>query len=194
MFNACAAYLISTTVFTWRLIWDRMNECVGSKYVAGTCIGCFRARLMYCILIIIEGSETVFDSFQYQFTTGKPMKKLKLTFNCYENSSTYNECFRTRLVCMYMCICVCICLHVCIVYVYIYVYVHMRVMHVIDISFNECIECIRRAIWERTWYKKKANKNIHAYMQVDARGACFMYTHMYTHVYISHGPLSPHLF
>ncbi len=46
---------------------------------------------MYCqstaILIIIEGHETAFNGFWYQFTTGKLLKNLKLTLNYYENGS-----------------------------------------------------------------------------------------------------------
>ncbi len=41
------------------------------------------------ILIIIEGSETAFNGFWYQFTTGKPLKNMKQTPNYYENSCTY---------------------------------------------------------------------------------------------------------
>jgi hypothetical protein len=37
---------------------------------------------------IIEGHKTAFNGLQYQFTTGKPLKNLKLTFNYYGNSST----------------------------------------------------------------------------------------------------------
>jgi hypothetical protein len=37
------------------------------------------------ILATIEGQETAFNGFQYQFTTGKPLKNLKLTLNYYEN-------------------------------------------------------------------------------------------------------------
>jgi hypothetical protein len=39
------------------------------------------------ILIIIEGHETAFNGFEYQFTTGKPLKNLKLTLNYYENDN-----------------------------------------------------------------------------------------------------------
>jgi hypothetical protein len=39
------------------------------------------------ILIIFVGRETAFNGFQYQFTTGKPLKNLKLTLNYYENGS-----------------------------------------------------------------------------------------------------------
>ncbi len=47
------------------------------------CVGlCVRAR------IIIEGRETAFDGFEYQFTTGKPLKSLKLTLNYHENGSS----------------------------------------------------------------------------------------------------------
>ncbi len=37
------------------------------------------------ISIIIEGHETAFNGFEYQFTTGKPLKDLKLTLNYYGN-------------------------------------------------------------------------------------------------------------
>jgi hypothetical protein len=40
------------------------------------------------ILIIIRGHETAFNGFWYQFTTGKPLRNLKLTLNYYENGST----------------------------------------------------------------------------------------------------------
>jgi hypothetical protein len=43
------------------------------------------------ILIIIEGSETYSIGFQYQFTTGKPLKNLKLTLNYYENGSMLDK-------------------------------------------------------------------------------------------------------
>jgi hypothetical protein len=39
------------------------------------------------ILIIVEVHETAFNVFQYQFTTGKPFRSLKLTLNYYENGS-----------------------------------------------------------------------------------------------------------
>jgi hypothetical protein len=39
------------------------------------------------IPIIIEDHETAFNVFQYQFTTGKPLKNLKPTLNCYGNGS-----------------------------------------------------------------------------------------------------------
>ncbi len=37
--------------------------------------------------IIIEGHETAFNGFSYQFTTGKPLKNLKPTLNYYGNGS-----------------------------------------------------------------------------------------------------------
>jgi hypothetical protein len=40
------------------------------------------------IVIIIEGHETAFNCFLYQFTTGKPLRNLKLTLNHYENGGT----------------------------------------------------------------------------------------------------------
>jgi hypothetical protein len=40
------------------------------------------------IPIIIEGHETAFNGFSYQFTTGKPLKDLKLTLEYYGNGST----------------------------------------------------------------------------------------------------------
>ncbi len=40
------------------------------------------------IPIIVEGHETAFNGFQYQFTTGKPVKNLKPTFNYCGNDST----------------------------------------------------------------------------------------------------------
>jgi hypothetical protein len=39
------------------------------------------------ISIIIEGHETAFNGFWYQFTTREPLKSLKLTLNYYENGS-----------------------------------------------------------------------------------------------------------
>ncbi len=39
------------------------------------------------IPIIIEGHETAFNGFKYQFTTGKPLKNLTLTLNYYGNGS-----------------------------------------------------------------------------------------------------------
>ncbi len=39
------------------------------------------------ILTIIEGCETAFNGFKYQFTTAKPLKNLKLTLKYYENGS-----------------------------------------------------------------------------------------------------------
>jgi hypothetical protein len=53
------------------------------------------------ILRIIEGRETAFNGFQYQFTTGKPLKSLKLTPTYYENGSMLNQhciCFIHRYV------------------------------------------------------------------------------------------------
>jgi hypothetical protein len=46
---------------------------------------CANART--AILIIIEGHETAFNGFWYQFTTGKLLKCLKLALNYYENGS-----------------------------------------------------------------------------------------------------------
>jgi hypothetical protein len=49
------------------------------------------------IPVIIEGHETAFNGFKYQFTSGKPLKDLKPTLNYYGNGSncTYalNDCF-----------------------------------------------------------------------------------------------------
>ncbi len=41
------------------------------------------------ILVIIEALETAFNGFYlyYQFTTGKPLKNLKVTLKYYENGS-----------------------------------------------------------------------------------------------------------
>jgi hypothetical protein len=40
------------------------------------------------IPIIIEGHETAFNGFEYQITTGKPLKNLKQTLNYYGNGTT----------------------------------------------------------------------------------------------------------
>jgi hypothetical protein len=86
------------------------------------------------ILIIIEGHKTAFNGCWYQFTTGKPLKNLKLTLKYCENGSTSLtprlSLFRIKkpsiflwpnwYVCMYVCmyvVCVCVC-----VYIYIYIY------------------------------------------------------------------------
>jgi hypothetical protein len=37
--------------------------------------------------IIIEGHKMAFNGFEYQFTTGKPLKNTKLTLNYYGNGS-----------------------------------------------------------------------------------------------------------
>jgi hypothetical protein len=47
------------------------------------------------ILIIIEGHETASNSFQYQFTTGKPLKNLKLTSSYCENGCAYTALTQT---------------------------------------------------------------------------------------------------
>jgi hypothetical protein len=39
------------------------------------------------IPIIIEGHKTAFNGLKYQFTTGKPLKDLKLTLEYYGNGS-----------------------------------------------------------------------------------------------------------
>ena len=41
------------------------------------------------ISIIMEGHETAFNGFEYQFTTGKPLKDLKLTLSYYGNGSMW---------------------------------------------------------------------------------------------------------
>ncbi len=86
------------------------------------------------ILIIIEGCETVFNGFRYHFTTGKPLKNLKLTLTYYENGSRktsvfflvsgfskivnwispLSEVLRGSIVqCMCVCVCVCVCVCRC---------------------------------------------------------------------------------
>ena len=45
-------------------------------------------KLFTALPIIIEGHETAFNGFEYQFTTEKPLKDLKLTHNYYGNCST----------------------------------------------------------------------------------------------------------
>jgi hypothetical protein len=37
-------------------------------------------------LKIIKGRETAFNAFEYQFSTGKPLKSRKLTLNYFENA------------------------------------------------------------------------------------------------------------
>jgi hypothetical protein len=43
------------------------------------------------ILIIIEGHETAFNGFKYQFTTGKLLKNLQPAFNYDENGSSIRK-------------------------------------------------------------------------------------------------------
>jgi hypothetical protein len=40
---------------------------------------------------IMEGRETVFKSFVYQLTTGKPLKSTKLTLDYFTSGSIYME-------------------------------------------------------------------------------------------------------
>jgi hypothetical protein len=39
------------------------------------------------IPVTMEGHETAINGFEYQFTTGKPLKNLKPTLNYYEDAS-----------------------------------------------------------------------------------------------------------
>ncbi len=51
------------------------------------------------ILIIIEGHETAFYGFAYQFTTGKPFQNMKPNLNYYENgSSIYDIIYTGQLI------------------------------------------------------------------------------------------------
>jgi hypothetical protein len=64
------------------------------------------------ILIIVEGHETAFNGFQYQFTTGKPLKSLKKTLNYTENGSM-RACVRQVMYAREtsdtgLCVCVCV--------------------------------------------------------------------------------------
>jgi hypothetical protein len=44
--------------------------------------------MLTAIPIIIEGQETAYNGFLYQFTTGKPLQNVQLTINYYGNGST----------------------------------------------------------------------------------------------------------
>jgi hypothetical protein len=65
-------------------------------------------RVSTAILTIIEGHETAFNGCEYQFTSGKPLKNLKLTVNYYENECTYfcigrcNMCSVTHALPLYL--------------------------------------------------------------------------------------------
>ncbi len=83
------------------------------------------ANCFPAILIMIEGHETASNCFQYQFTTGKPLKNLKLTLNYYEDGSMClyvlikNMCLsrgpeKLLIVCMCVRVCVTVCTHKCI--------------------------------------------------------------------------------
>ncbi len=62
------------------------------------------------IPIIIEGHETAFNGFQYQFTTGKPLRDLKPTLNDYGNGSMYVYVYTDIYI-----------------YIYVHIYIHMCV-------------------------------------------------------------------
>ncbi len=82
--------------------------------------------------IIIEGGETAFNDFWYQFTTGKSLKNMKLTLNYYENDSMH---FSHENVCMYVYVCMYACMYVfmhgfmsiCMACMYVCMYAYKRV-------------------------------------------------------------------
>jgi hypothetical protein len=67
------------------VICVRATVLLDVSYLYGDLCPCNRAT---AIPIIIEGHETAFNGFEYQFTSGKPLKDLKPTLNYYGNGST----------------------------------------------------------------------------------------------------------
>ncbi len=98
MYSVFVCMHVYTYIYTYILTWENQFEAWLDPWQPAYWFST-------AIPIIVEGHETAFNGFEYQFTTGKLLKNLKPTLNYYGNGSMF----------------------LCIVYEYTYIHIYTHI-------------------------------------------------------------------
>ncbi len=125
------------------------------------------------ILVVIGANETASNVFQYQFTTGKPLKNLKLTLNYYENGSTdYLQNILNQVWCAYIYDTI----HkIQNIHKYIHTYRYNTHIHTYIYIHMNYLVLFRLVLF-------RYNTHIHIHMNYLVH--IYIHTHMYTYIHI----------